>query len=78
MLCSNCYREDYSRKNIMRPLDPILVTGKEDYTMEDLVQARLAICGGCSNNDNGLCWACGCSITSKVHSATSFCPLRLW
>ena len=62
----------------MRPIDPTIVTGKQDYTLLELAQARHKICAGCSNNDNGLCWACGCYITSKISNPSDYCPLRKW
>ena len=62
----------------MKPIDPEIVTGKQDWTLLDLAQARSAICGGCERHDNGLCWACGCWIVSKISNESDYCPLRKW
>lgn len=63
----------------MKPTDPVVLTGKENPTQEDIRVARLKICNECEHlQKDRLCNACGCYIDDKTGNVNQFCPLRKW
>lgn len=44
----------------------------------DEVDARLAACATCAQNNGGRCAACGCFLAAKAKWATQDCPLGRW
>lgn len=60
------------------PIDPVVLTGIENATEQQIRLVRLDICAHCSHNNNLMCMACGCSLVSKTANMAEYCPLRKW
>lgn len=45
---------------------------------QQVIDARLAICGGCDKFDGKTCRVCGCHMKWKVALAASVCPIGKW
>lgn len=80
MTCNGCLYERQPRKGkYMRPVRPWDLLKKENYTQEELRNARLAICNSCAEL-NGIrqCKQCHCFVDAKTWLENAYCPLRKW
>lgn len=63
----------------MRPVDPVVLTGIENPTEEEIRAARLEICNSCEFlGEQRLCTQCICFVDEKTRIMNQFCPLRKW
>ena len=63
----------------MKPIDPLILLGKESWAIEELRTKRLSICNTCPDLMQGdICTHCFCYMPTKAGIESSYCPLRKW
>lgn len=63
----------------MRPVKPWDLLNKENWTMEEVRNKRLEICGECENfNALRQCKLCHCFMDAKTWLENAYCPIRKW
>lgn len=63
----------------MRPVKPWDLLNKDNWTMEEVRNKRLEICGECEHfNKLRQCDMCHCFMDAKTWLENAFCPLRKW
>jgi len=63
----------------MKPVDPVVLTGKKRPTDQDVRRERLNICNSCEFlTKERLCTQCACYVDEKTGLMNQFCPLRKW
>lgn len=64
---------------IMKPMNPVELTGKKNPTEDDVRIARLDICNACEHlQKDRLCVKCYCYVDDKTRNMNQYCPLRKW
>lgn len=63
----------------MRPVKPWDLLKKDNWTMEEVRDARLKICGECPElNLIRQCKVCHCFVDAKAWLENAYCPIRKW
>lgn len=63
----------------MRPVKPWDLLNKDNWTQEEVRQARLKICNECEHlNKLRQCEFCHCFMDAKTALENAYCPIRKW
>ena len=66
-------------RKTMRPVKPLDLLRKENWTEEEVYAKRIEICGECSHfTKTRQCDLCHCFMDMKTRLENAYCPIRKW